>query len=440
MNTIPAQQGVSQRQADWSAAGLRRLARRLPADGRGTVGEEDLDFVTDARALVARRRGQGLRGWLPWISVALVGIFFWWASQAELEEVTRGQGKVIPSKSVQIIQSLEGGIVDKIPVEEGDVVQQGQELLRIRDAIFASNYQENLARREVIEARLARLKAEAQHAATVEFPEGTRPELTSIERSLFETRRADYMTTEASLKERLQLAMQEEGPLSEGAKTKAVSLLELIRVKKEIAELQGELGTLRTKFERLAMEEFDKNRSDLEALVQAIKRDKDRLDRTVITSPVRGTVNKIHINTVGRVIGSGQDIMEIVPADDTLLIEANVRPSDIAFISPGQKAKVRITAYDFAVYGGLDGSVERIGVDTIAAANARDKEGEAGASYYPIRVRTARNTLGRDQRGDDLPIIPGMVAEVDIVTGKKTVLNYLLRPLNRAKERALRER
>jgi adhesin transport system membrane fusion protein len=427
--------------AEWSMTDLQKLSEPIPVDGGKRISEADLDFVTNARALVSRNHGHDLRGWLPWLSVVLVALLAWWSSWAELEEVTRGIGKVIPSKSVQLIQSLEGGIVDKILVEEGQAVQEGQELMRIQDAIYDSAYQENISRKEVIEARIARLKAEADHADTVKFPEVTRSELTAIEQKLFESRRADYLTTESSLKERLDLARQEEVPLIEGTKTKAVSLLELIRVQKEIATLQGELSTLRTKYERLAMEEYDKNRSELEALIQAIKRDKDRLDRTVIMSPVRGIVNKIHINTIGRVIGSGEDIMEIVPADDTLLIEANIRPSDIAFVRPGQNAKVRFTAYDFAVYGSLDGKVERIGVDTVTAPNSGGgQEADVNASYYSIRVRTDSNTLGRDRRGEDLAIIPGMVSEVDIVTGKKTILSYLLRPFNRAMERALRER
>ena len=189
------------------------------------------------------------------------------------------------------------------------------------------------------------------------------------------------------------------------------------------------------------MEQFDKDRADLEVLVEAIKRDKDRLDRTIIRSPVRGVVNKIHINTVGRVVGSGADIMAIVPSDDTLLIEANIGPADIAFIRPGEKVNVKFTAYDFSRYGGLDGKVERIGVDTVTDESSRQaRQGQPAASYYPITVRTEKNSLGKDHNGNELPIIPGMVVEVDILTGKKTVLEYLLMPLNRARERALRER
>jgi adhesin transport system membrane fusion protein len=293
----------------------------------------------------------------------------------------------------------------------------------------------------MLEARLIRLKAEADRRPELQFAEGTRADLTATERNLFEKRRNDYMTTEAALKGRLDLAKREEGLLQEGMKSRAISPVELIRVQKEIAELQGSLGTLHSAFERQAMEQFDKDRAELEALVQAIKRDKDRLDRTVIRSPVRGVVNKIYINTVGRVVGSGADIMAIVPSDDTLLIEANIGPADIAFIRPGEKANVKFTAYDFSRYGGLDGVVERIGVDTVTdEASRQSRQGQPALSYYPIMVRTEKNSLGKDRNGRELAIIPGMVVEVDILTGKKTVLNYLLMPLNRARERALRER
>jgi adhesin transport system membrane fusion protein len=195
------------------------------------------------------------------------------------------------------------------------------------------------------------------------------------------------------------------------------------------------------------MEQLDKDRAEHESVMQAIKRDKDRLDRTVIRSEVRGIVNKIYINSVGRVVPSGADIMAIVPLDETLLLEAYIKPSDIAFLSPGAKAKVKFTAYDFSTYGGLDGEVERIGADTVTDEPGRPARVSGGAgvagrevSYYPISVRTHKNTLGMDKNGRQLSIIPGMVAEVDIITGKKTILNYLLSPVYRAKERALRER
>lgn len=430
-----------------SKADLQHMLGRIPLTGNANIADEDLDFVHDARALLKGRRRK-TRSWTPWVSVAVVGLFFWWASWAEIDEVTRGQGKVIPSKSVQIIQSLEGGILEEIYVEEGQKVEAGQDLVRIRDAIFSSSYQENLSRRDMLEARLIRLKAEAENTPEIKFPEGVRADLTGLERQLFEKRRTDWMTAESALLRSLKLVRQEEELLKGGTASKAISMVELIRSQKESAKLEGDLRTLHTTFERLAMEQFDKDRVEYESLVHAIKRDKDRLDRTVIKSKVRGVVNKIDINTVGRVVASGADIMSIVPTDDTLLIEANIKPSDIAFIRPGEMAKVKFTAYDFSIYGGLDGQIERIGVDTVTdvpghpgrASQPLAPGQQQNASYYPITVRTDKNSLGRDNKGQELSIIPGMVAEVDILTGKKTVLNYLLMPLNRGKERALRER
>jgi adhesin transport system membrane fusion protein len=416
----------------WGRSRLEGLARPIRVGEEDQFTSEDLSYVKEARFLVRRRIGGGSSRWLPWMAVALVGVLLWWASWAEMEEVTRGIGKVIPSKSMQLIQSLEGGILEEIAVEEGQVVEQGQLLLRIRDAIFASNYNENVAKREVLEARLCRLLAETQGFAELKFPEGTRPDLVELESSLFEKRRLDYVTSKNSLASRLKLARHGELLLKGGTKSRAVSAIELITAQKEVEQLDGQLRTLETTAQREAMENYHKDRSDLDSLVLALLRDKDRLDRTVMRSPVRGTVNKISINTVGRVIASGVDIMEIVPADDSLLIEANVRPSDIAFIHPDQEAMVRFTAYDFAVYGGLKGTLEHISADTIA--------NEKGEHFYHIKVRTAVNTLGKDRKGKEMEIIPGMVAEVDVLTGKKTVLTYLLKPINRARMRALRER
>lgn len=427
--------------SDLTGLGLRNLTRRgAPAKDSGLL-DQDLDFIHNAKSLLTRRRGRTMRVWMPWVSVVVAGGLFWWASWAEIDEVTRGQGKVIPSKSVQMIQSLEGGILEEFFVEEGQHVEAGQTLLRIRDAIFASSYQENVARRDMLQARLVRLKAESKNLPELAFPEGTRSELMETELGLFFARSSDRQATESALKSRLELAVREEKLLLEGTKSRAISPVELIRVQKETAELRGSLATLNTAFQRQAMEQLDKDRADLEVLLEAIKRDKDRLDRTIIRSPVRGVVNKIHINTVGRVVGSGADIMAIVPSDDTLLIEANIGPADIAFIRPGEKVNVKFTAYDFSRYGGLDGKVERIGVDTVTDEPSRQaRQGQPAASYYPITVRTEKNSLGKDHNGNELPIIPGMVVEVDILTGKKTILEYLLMPLSRARERALRER
>ncbi|RBP46031.1 adhesin transport system membrane fusion protein [Roseimicrobium gellanilyticum] len=431
----------------WRASDMRRNSTSGTAKSRRDIVEnEDADFVQGARVLLSRR-GRKLRALGPWLAVGAVGLFIWWASHAEIDEVTRGHGKVIPSQAVQIIQSLEGGILEELHVVEGQTVEVGQPLVRIRDVIFASNYQENVARREVLEARLVRLQAEAERSPELTFPPDVRAELVATEGKLFEKRKADRLATQASLESRLKLMRREEELLQTGAASRAVSPIELIRTQKEIAAVVGDLQTLNSNFERLAMEQLDKDRVEYESVVQAIKRDKDRLDRTIIRSEVHGIVNKIYINSVGRVVPSGADIMAIVPLDDTLLLEAYIKPSDIAFLSPGANARVKFTAYDFSIYGGLDGEVERIGADTVTDEPGRPARSAAGlgvsrqeASYYPISVRTHKNTLGLDKNGRQLSIIPGMVAEVDVITGKKTILNYLLSPVYRAKERALRER
>lgn len=415
----------------WSGSDWKRLAKPIQISSHSPIPEEEVDFVQDCRTLLKRQK-IGWRGVAPFLSVLIVAVLLSWAAIAESEEVTKGFGKVIPSKSVQLIQSLEGGLLEEIYVEEGEVVEEGQPLLRIRDAIFAAHYDENLARMEELEARRARLRAEAEGFQELVFPEEVSEELAQQERLLFEKRKADFEATRDSLLARLELAREEEDLLAAGRKNRSISPIELIQSQKEVAQLEGELETLRTELERDAMEQFDKDSAELHVVHHALERDKDRLDRTLMKSPVKGTVNKIHINTVGRVIGSGIDIMEIVPLDDTLLIEANIRPSDIAFIRPGLDVKVKFTAYDFSVYGGMDGKVERLSVDTIA--------NERGESFYQVRVRTNRSSLGTDKRGEELVIMPGMVTEVDILTGKKTVLSYLLKPLTRAREKALRER
>ena len=355
-----------------------------------------------------------------------------WANWAEVDEVSRGTGKVIPSSSIQVIQSLEGGIIDEIFVSEGQQVKAGAPLLRLRDTIFSASYQENLAHKEALDARLCRLQAEADGAKAITFPPHINKDLAKREVKLFETRLADYKNTQESYQKTFKLVKEEYDLLIKSRETGAVSAIDVLRVRKELSELEGAIKSTESTRRREAMEAYDQDKAQLEALTHALKKDKDRLDRTVITSPVTGTVNKIYINTVGRIIQSGVDIMDIVPSDDTLLIEANLSPSDIAFIKLDQKVKVKVTAYDFAVYGGLDGVVTQIGTNTIV-----DEEGN---SFYQIKVETDRASLGTAKNGEEMNIIPGMIVECDVLTGRKTVLSYLLNPFLRAKERAFTEK
>lgn len=392
-----------------------------------------IQFERDCEAII---RGAGVPGanWLLFGILAFLAAMIAWASIAEIDEVTRGTGSVIPSRSMQLIQSLEGGILAEVAVREGESVREGQTLVRIDDTQFGSQYQESLGRRDVLEARIARLSAEAKkEIAAPNFLERLlkeRPDLVRRERELYESRRESIEETLAVLWRNLAFAEQEWELTAPLATSGVISRIEKIRLDREINQIKGEIETTEIEFRREALERRDETNGELEQLLQIIKGSEDRVERAVIKSPVDGTVNKIHLKTIGSVIPSGVDIMEIVPLDDTLLVEARVRPADIAFLSPGQKAITKLTAYDFAIYGGLAGIIEHISADTI-----EDAQGER---FYQIKVRTTEASL--EHQGEALPIIPGMVAEVDVLSGRRTVLQYLLKPFNRARSRALTER
>lgn len=393
---------------------------------------EEIGYVRDCESILEGNRVPGANLLLAGILVSLTVILIW-ASIADLEEVSRGLGKVIPSRSVQVIQSLEGGILSEIHVSEGETVEEGQLLVRIDDTLFASQVSENVARREILTAQIARLEAEFEGLEEPSFPEelvSKRPDLVAQQTELFESRRRLRDESISVVERSLTLAEEEmemTGPL---ANRGVVSKVEKLRLDRELNELRGQVQTIQNEYRRKALEEKEAAAAELESLMETMKAHEDRVLRAKVRAPVAGTVNKIHIKTVGGVIGAGADIMEIVPVDDTLLVEANVRPSDIAFLHPGQEAMTKITAYDFAIYGGLPGKVEHISATTI--------QEEDGERFYQIKVRTESNTL--EHNGHELPIIPGMVAEVDVITGKRTVLQYLLKPFNRAKGRAFTER
>lgn len=418
---------------EWDTGELDLLAMELPkkAPAKTLAATSTVDFKSQSEHLVDKKINMKKR-WIPLVSVACFAALLVWANYAQLDQVTRGQGKVIPANKVQIIQSLEGGLIQQIDVTQGQMVEIGQPLLRIHDAMFAASYQENAVRRNLLIGRMARLQAEANQFDDIKFPPALSSEIVWQETNLFNRRRDDYLARRLALQSRIELAREEVSIMHSGQQTQSVSRLDLVRAKQTVAMLEGQLSTMETSVFREVLEAYDRDQSEFAVLDETLKRDKDRLDRTVLRSPVRGTVNKIHIDTVGRVVNSGEDIMEIVPLDDTLLVEANIRPADVGFLRPNHKAVVKFSAYDFTLYGGMDGTVEYIGVDTIT--------NERGDSYYPVRIRTPSNSLGEDRSGEQLTIIPGMVAEVDILTGEKTVLQYLMTPVNRAREKALRER
>ncbi|HBD7142124.1 TPA: HlyD family type I secretion periplasmic adaptor subunit [Legionella pneumophila] len=363
-----------------------------------------------------------------WTSLLFFIVAIIWANYAILDEVTTGQGKVIPSSEVQVIQNLEGGIIQNIFVKEGQIVKKDQILMQIDNTRFMASYAEAEKKIDALEIEVIRLNAQISKTKPV-FPEKftkSYPRLVQDQLSLYESRMRELNQLETAL-ELAQKELNLTRPLLKGG---SVSEVEVIRLERTVSEIKGNIE----KFKSEELDKLNKARTELFALVEANKADKDRLTRTTVRSPVYGIVKQIKTTTIGGVVQPGSDLLEIVPLDDTLLIEAKIRPSDIGFIHPGQKAIVKITAYDFSIYGGLEGVVEHISADTIIDEKTDKKE----ESYYIVKVRTEKNYLGTEKK--PLPIIPGMQATVDILTGQKSVLQYLLKPIIKAKQSALRER
>jgi adhesin transport system membrane fusion protein len=446
-----------------------------------TIGSEDIDklsrddapFMSDSNAAVIIGASRSSHLILVFTAIFIV-VALTWAAYANLDEVTRGEGKVIPSAKIQVVQNLEGGILTEILVQEGDYVDKDQPLLRLDDIRFSSSYKETRSKYLTLLARSARFFAEANDTP-VEIPAivwQEDPELARNETALLESRANSLQSSinilrqqEAQTKQELAEHNAQENKLSRSyALVKqeldmsapleadgAISEVEILRLKRSVNELRGELEATRLAVPRLqsAYEEIRSKIDDIEisfrteargklneieaelsSIEETLRGQEDRVNRTLVTSPVKGTVKQILVTTVGGVIKPGMDLVEIVPLEGNLLVEAHVRPADIAFLRPDQKAQVKLTAYDYAIYGGLPAKLEHISADTITDEN--------GESFYLIKVRTERNYLGSESH--PLKIIPGMTAVVDILTGEKSVLDYLLKPVLRARDNAMRER
>ena len=326
--------------------------------------ESDFTYANQVRAAAELRTPRTSRMLLAVVILLLVSGTTW-AHFAILDEVKRGQGKVIPSRQMQVLQSLEGGLVEAIAVQEGDTVQKGQVLARIDNTKFSADLGEVRAKREAAANSLKLLSREVE-----------------LTRRLYEQ--------------------------------KVVPEIEMLRLQRQASDLAGQIAV------------FD----------ETIKSAQDRVRRAELRSPVYGIVNKINVTTVGAVVQPGANLMDIVPLDDTLLVEGRLRPQDIAFIRPGQDAVVKLTAYDSSVFGSLKGKVEHISADTII--DDKSKAGDKPESFYRVMVRTDKNYLGTQE--NPLPIIPGMVATVEVLTGKKSVLDYLIKPARMLADEAFRER
>ncbi|MCW7539853.1 HlyD family type I secretion periplasmic adaptor subunit [Aquabacterium sp. A7-Y] len=465
---------------------LRRVASRvasfIEAASDRVLGKVSLDaeeertayrgFEFEADEVMDRRRTQRAQR-LVRTAVLVTALFVVWAALARVDEMTRGEGKVIPSRQLQVLQSLDGGVVAEILVREGQQVEPNQLLLRIDETRAVSGVNESQSQSLALGARAARLKALAEGSPfnPPKPREGDADELRTVEeeRRLYEARVSELDTLVSISRQQL---VQRQEELSEArakrssaqrslelaqeelAKTRpllasgAVSEVDILRLERDLTRFRGEMeqagaqiaraqasiGEAQRKiqeteitFRNEARKELSDVLAKLNALTEGAVALADKVDKTSVRSPVRGRVQRLLANTVGGVVQPGKDIVEIVPLDDALLLEARILPKDIAFIRPGQRAKVKLTAYDFSVYGGLDATVENISPDTVID--------ERGNAFYVIRVRTDRPSFS-----EKLPIIPGMTAEVDILTGNKTVLAYLMKPILRARSVALSER
>ncbi|AMO54573.1 HlyD family type I secretion periplasmic adaptor subunit [Endozoicomonas montiporae] len=436
------------------------------------VKPEDLEYMSDTSAAMLMKTPRGGR-LLIYMMLLAVFTAIIWATVAELDEITRGMGKVIPSSRLQVVQNLEGGILQEIYVQEGELVEEDQLLLRLDDTRFRSTYRESAVEYYSELARASRLKAELS-GKDIYFP----PELNDYreyidrEETIFDNRKAglraeldianrqssqakhelsaseaqlEFLTTSLDLgEEELELTK----PLAQQG---VVSHVEMIQLKQRVNDLASERKMtelsipklesayqealarkreLTVKFREEVVQELRETELKLAQMTESHTSLEDQVNRTLVRSPVPGIVKKININTIGGVIQPGMDLLEIVPVEDNLLIETEISPKDIGFLREGMRSVVKLTAYDFAIYGGLEGTLEHIGADTV--------ENEKGESFYIVHIRTEKNHLGTEEK--PLEIIPGMKTNVDIITGKKSLMDYLLKPILKSKQNALTER
>ncbi len=434
----------------------------------------DDQYVNSISAASAAARGRNHWPLILFINLG-VAVIIAWAYFSEIEEVATGRGKVIPSSQLQVVQSLEGGIVSSISVVEGDLVEQGQPLMQIDDTGFSSRLGELTRQERALTAERIRLTAEAAQQSNLTFPgelQAAAPIAIEAEKQVFDSRRLqllgelDVLDSRLAqrradfdeLGARIQKLEATLAPLSKEAElTKSmfergiVPEIDFLQLTSRLAEIQGDRDVARASVPRVqasideaqkqihttnntyvltARERLAKLEAELAVIRETMTAATDRVSRTLLRSPVRGVVNKINATTVGAVVQPGKELVEIVPIDDGLLIEAAIRPQDVAFVKMGEQASVKLTAYDYLIYGALRGKVVRIGADSIADAN--------GEQFFRVIVRTDKNYLGNEAGKHQ--IIPGMVATVDMQTGRNTVLSYLMKPILRARGEAMRER
>jgi adhesin transport system membrane fusion protein len=434
------------------------------------VGVAEADFMQDANAVIIQQEPIRARVLMRSVFVIFI-LFIVWAGLVHIDEVTKGEGKVIPSQQVQVYPSLDGGIVTEILVKEGQVVNEGDVLLQIDTTRFESSVKENRALYLSLTAKAARLRAIGDGKPFVPPEEVVKedPKTAEEEQRLYETANTELQAQVSIARQQYEQRSQEQAEAIARQKqaanaydssnkelgftkpllaTGAVSEVEILRLERDVTRFKGERDVAAAQIARSAAamneatrkiqevelavrnnasKDLSETMSRLNSLIQSGTGLADKVKQSAIRSQVRGTVKRLLVNTVGGVVQPGRDVVEVVPSDGKLILEARIAPKDIAFLVPGQKAVIKFTAYDFSTYGGLDAHLEHIGADSVTD--------ERGNTFYTVRVSTNKSVLDGGQ-----PIIPGMVAEVDIITGKKTILTYLLKPVLRAKQAAFTER
>ncbi|MBF1300969.1 MAG: HlyD family type I secretion periplasmic adaptor subunit [Neisseria sp.] len=403
------------------------------------VKSKDLDLINDLNAALQKEKHSGQFIVIILFFILMI-VFVIWAYNSPVEEVTRGNGNIIPSSREQVIQSLDPGIVTEIMVKEGDMVEKDQILMKLDDTRSSAVLRESEAKVANLEATIARLKAEA-YGTKLSFPDSVSPELRRREIAAYKARRqvmVDAINGLSQSKAALDREIAITAPLvSEGY----VSEVELLRMRRDSADLATQISERRNRYKADANNELLQAESELAQSKENVAMRADPVERSQIRAPMRGIVKGIKVTTIGGVVNAGEDIMQIVPVDDKLLVEAYIRPQDIAFIRAGQPALVKVSAYDYSIYGGLEGKVTLVGADTVSNSmqnRANDLKLDPNQVYYRVLVQTENNSL-KDKNGKPMPIIPGMVATVDIKTGEKTIFQYLIKPITRMKQ-ALSER
>ncbi len=443
---------------------------------------EDIDFVNTLYAQSnAKIKSYTLVLFLV-ISIFFSGSLFW-AYWAEVDELARGEGKVIPSAKIQTVQSLDGGIISEILVKEGSFIKSGQPLMKIDTTRFKASLDENKNALEDLLASQVRLQAELNVDLNKPMPKLVfkdkkllnYPDIITVQKNIFKTRYQELKNSisilqmqmgqkkqelvelkskEEQLARALVLIKEEMETIEKLVARKSLSNMDFIAIKKEYNNILGDYNSTKLSIPRMKIaiaesnkkimekisifksesaKELQKVSSEIKKYESKVISEKDKLDKTIILSPVDGIIKQINFNTIGGVVKSGVELIEIVPDSDILLVEAKIDPKDIAFINPSQKAIVKITAYDFSIYGGLDGKIVEISADSI-----KDEDRKDGKTYYKVVIQTDKNYLEKDNQ--KYSIIPGMVASVDIVTGQKTILDFILKPILKTKQSALHER